>query len=128
MARGNLPAKLFSKSASRLQVGKAPSTICAAGLSKASSVSRLNASRIVKTQNAAVQLKIQSFAVDSELYDVWVPNLIYDRLFSPHNERAPVRRNRASSLQLDILAEEETTQCDKAFRQEAAGHWLRVKF
>jgi hypothetical protein len=78
-------AKLFDKGARRRQIGKAPATIDLVPLSSATAVPELNASRLVKCQNAAVQIELQSGATDGKLYDIRMPEFINQRPVLPHN-------------------------------------------
>ena len=74
-------AKLFDERASRRQIGKAPSRIRLIVPNNSATVSRLKASRFMKTYDLPIQIEFQSAARNSKLDDVRKAVLV-DQLFA----------------------------------------------
>jgi hypothetical protein len=75
-----LSAKLFGKSASNQEIGKAPTVMhFASPVRNPSSTSRLNASRRMKLHYSSAQFNIQSIANHGDFDDVRMLNLVRHR-------------------------------------------------
>jgi hypothetical protein len=76
----DFPTKLFDECTGRGPIGKAPPKIHFIFLNTVPSASRLNLSRPVKVYNPAVQFGIRFVRTDGKLDDIWVFDLVRQRL------------------------------------------------